>query len=282
MDDLIELLSYPFNQRALLAATIIGLLNGYLSGYVVARRAALFTGALSHTLLPGIAVGILLFGVGMISNFIGALAAAMIVALGALAIGRNTRVDRDSALAILYTTSFSAGLLMLDSLPVSVEINSILFGNILGLADTDLWLIFGVAGVALSVLILLQRPLQLMLFEPDVARSLGVPVGPLQYVMVGLLVLTLVTSLQAVGAILSLGLLVTPGAIMMLFVTSPRKLFWGGGFVGVACSLAAIVVSNALDIRTGAAIVLFLGLVFFLSLVLNLGGRHLNKRTIRS
>lgn len=227
MDELFQLLSYQFNQRALLAGVIIGFLNGYFSGYVVIRKTALFTGALSYSLLPGIAIGILLLGVSIFSTFIGALAAAMIVALGSLAISHNTRIDRDSALAILYTTSFSAGLLMLDKVPSNIEISNLLFGNILGLANSDLWVAYGVAIFVLNILILLQRPLLIMLFESDIAQSLGVPARLLNYLLITLLVLTLITSLQAVGAILSLGLLVAPGCIMYLFVDSPRKLLWG-------------------------------------------------------
>ena len=267
MNQFWELLGYQFNQRALLAAVLIGFLNGYFSGYVVLRKSSLFTGALSHTLLPGIAIGILLFGLSVASTFVGALAAAMIIALASLGISRGTRIDRDSALAILYTASFSGGLLLLEKLPVNIEISHILFGNILGLADADLWMVFAVFGFVLTCLILFQRPLLLTVFEPNIAASLGIPVRFLNYLLVALLVLTMITSLQAVGAILSLGLLVAPAAIMYLFVDSPRLLFWGGGILGAVISVAAILLSNMYDIRTGATIVLLLGTVFLLCFI---------------
>ena len=135
-----DVLDYLFNQRALLIALLIGFSNGYLSGFIVLRRSALMVGSLSHTLLPGIALAIFVFGVlNAFTAFFGALFAALLVGLGAVLVSRNSRLDGDSALAILYTTSFAAGLLLLDHMRESQELSHWLFGNILGLADSDLW-----------------------------------------------------------------------------------------------------------------------------------------------
>ena len=265
MAELLDLLSYKFNQRALIAAVLIGFLNGYFSGYVVLRRSSLFVGALGHALFPGIAIGVLMFGVSMIAIFCGALFAALFIALGALLIERGSRIDRDSALAILYTSSFAGGLLLLERLPVNIELNAILFGNILGLSNSDLWLVYGVAALVLPVLVLCQRPLQLMLFEPDVARTMGVPVKVLNPLLMVALVVTMVTSLQAVGVILSLGLMVTPACIMLLFAKRPRSLFFGSGILGALVSVSAVVLANVLNIQPGASIVLLLGATFLVA-----------------
>ena len=262
MADLLDLLSYKFNQRALLAAVLIGFLNGYFSGYVVLRRTSLFAGALSHALLPGIASGILLFGMSMMAVVSGALAAALFIALGALAIEHGTRIDRDSAMAVLYTTSFAAGLLILQSLPVNVAINDILFGNILGLSDSALWLVLAVSAVILPLLIFCQRPLQLMLFQEDIAQTMGVPVSKLNPLLMVAMVVTIVTSFQAVGVILSLGLLVTPACIMQLFARSSRSLMFGSGIIGALISITAIILANVFNIQPGACIILLLGLCF--------------------
>ena len=270
MDELLTLLQYRFNQRALLAAVLIGFLNGYFSGYVVLRRSSLFVGALGQSLLPGIAIGILLSGVSVIAIFFGALAAALFVALGALLIERSTRIDRDSGLAILYTTSFAAGLLLLERLPVNVEVDGILFGNILGLSDVDLWMVFGAATLVLPFLMISRRPLQLMLFQEDVARTMGVPVRILAPMLTVALVVTMVTSMQAVGIILSIGLLVTPGCIMLLFVRNTRSLLLGGGIIGAALSVSAILLANLFNIQPGATIILLLGASFLLSYLFRL------------
>ena len=261
-----ELLIY---KRALLAAAVIGFTNGYVSAYVVLRKAALKTGSLSHALLPGIALALLLFGLTPLSAFAGALVAALIVGLGSLLVAQTSRIDHDTALAVLFTAAFSGGLVMLQYVNAPGELEHWLFGDIRGMSDSDLWTIFIIAAVSLLVLTLFQRPIIVMLFEPNVARSLGIPVMAVNYVLFALVILVLIASLQAVGCILALGLLVTPAATMLLFTDSPLRLFWGGGFLGMICSVAALVISYWLDWPTGSSIVLVLGTVFALAFVIS-------------
>ncbi len=266
---MMQWLTEPFElviyQRALLAAVVIGFTNGYVSAYVVLRKAALKTGSLSHALLPGIAVAILLFGLSPFSAFAGALVAALIVGLGSLLVAQASRIDHDTALAVLFTAAFSAGLVMLNFVNAPGELEHWLFGDIRGMSDGDLWTIYLIAVISLLVLTLFQRPIVVMLFEPNVARSLGIPVSLMNYVLFALVILVLISSLQAVGCILALGLLVTPGATMLLFTDSPVRLFWGGGILGLLCSVAALVLSYWLDWPTGSSIVLVLGAVFLLA-----------------
>ena len=113
IDWLLEPLQHPFNQRALLAALLIGMTNGYASAFVVLKKSALKVGSLSHALLPGIAVAILLVGLHDWSAFLGALIAALLIGLGSLAVSRGSRLDQESALAILYTAAFSGGIILL-------------------------------------------------------------------------------------------------------------------------------------------------------------------------
>ena len=265
MNDLNELLQYSFNQRALLAALIIGLVNGYFSGYVVLRKAALFTGALANTMFPGIIVGFILFGVSTLSAFIGSLFVSLLLGLMAIGIAAHTRIDKDAGLAILWTFAFAGGLLLHDQLHLHVQIQDYLFGNILGLSNADLWFILVSAALVLSLLTALYRPILLFIFEPNIAQSQRIPTNALNYTLMALLVLTMVTSIQAVGVILSLSLLVAPGATMYLWVDSPRKLLWGGALLGASASVSAIVLSNLLNWRTGATIVILLGLLFSIS-----------------
>lgn len=260
-----DFLEFDFNQRALLAAAIIGFANGYLSGYIVLRKTALMIGSLSHALLPGIAVGILVAGFTATSAFVGALVAALIVGLGAVLLSRTSRIDGNTALAILYTASFSAGVVLLDRIPERVDLDDWLFGNILGLTDGDLIAAFVISLLVLGVLTLCQRPLLLTIFEPAVAHSQGVPIRTMNYLLMGLTILALVTSLQAVGCILSLGLLVAPAATVFQFANSPRTLLWGGGVLGSVTAVFAVIVSNLIDVRTGAVIVLLLGLEFLVA-----------------
>ena len=261
-----ELLASPFYQRALAAAAFIGFTNGFFSGFVVLRRNALSVSALSHTMLPGIAVGILVTGaLSQWHAFFGAMFAALLVGLGSVAVARGKRVAEGTSLAVLYTAAFAAGVAILPKLDTRSELEHWLFGDILAVGDTDLWIAFSIGAVILIATNLLMRPLLLTLFEPNVAAAQGVPVRAMQYLVFGMLVLALVSSLQAVGCVLSVGLLVTPAATVSLLTDKTSALFWGGGLIGGTGSLVAVILSGPLGIAPGPAIVILLGLLFILA-----------------
>lgn len=262
---LLEPLQHAHIQRALAICLLAGFANGYLSAFVVLRKSALQVGSLSHSLLPGIGVGILLFGLSQASAFAGALFAALLVGLGSLLVARGSRLGQETALAILFTTAFAGGIVILEFAPVDVDIDHYLFGNILFASDADLMTVFWVSAVALTTLTALRRPIILMLFEPDAARALGIPVRGLNCLLLGLLIVVLISTLQAVGCLLALGLLVTPAATVYLLTDRAETLFWGGGVVGAVGALAALILSHHLDFSPGASIILTLGALFFLA-----------------
>lgn len=284
-----DILSYEFNQRALLAAVMIGFMNGYAGGYVVLRRGALFAGALSHTLFPGIAVGAIIAGLTPYSALIGAFVMAMVIGLGSQVIAANSRIDRDAAMAVLFTSGCAAGLLILKRVSATVRIEDYLFGNILGIADWDLWFMFGAGGIVLSLLILFQRPLQIFTFSPELAASQGIKVKLLDYLLAAVVVITMVTSLQAVGTLLAIGLLVAPTATLYLYLDAPGLILWGGGILGVIIAVSAVILSNLANIQTGPAMVLMLALVFIVGFIFSpkyglLGGlraRHIPEQGAR-
>lgn len=262
MNLITDILGYEFNQRALLAAVMIGFMNGYVGGYVVLRRGALFAGSLSHTLFPGIAVGALLAGLNPYSALIGAFMMAMVIGLGSEGIAANSRIDRDASMAVLFTAGCASGLLLLKRVAADVRVEDYLFGNILGIADWDLWFMFLAGGGVLSILILFQRPLQILVFSSELAASQGVPVKRFDYLLAAVVVITMVASLQAVGTLLAIGLLVAPAATLYLYLDSPGMILWGGGMLGVFIAMAAVIISNVGNIPTGPAMVILLAIVF--------------------
>lgn len=267
MNWLTEPFTHDFMQRALVGGALIGFANGFLGGFVVLRRLALMADALSHSMLPGLALGVMWAGGLTLSALLtGGLAAALFVALGALLISRSSRLKEDTALAILYTIAVSLGLVLLTIVKARVSLNHYLFGNILGLSNADLWLAFGVTLTAIPLLAALQRPYLLLLFEPSVARSQGVRAGLLSCLLVVLLVVTMVASVQAVGVILMLGLLIAPAATIYMLCDSFPAMLWGGGIIGAIGSLAGLVLSYHIsNLPSGAAIVLTLGAIFLLA-----------------
>jgi ABC-type Mn2+/Zn2+ transport system permease subunit len=254
----------PDMLRPLFAAVLIGFTNGVLSVFIVLRRLSLMADAISHSLLPGLAIAILLFGLAPATLVAGAFLAALLVALGTQIIANSTRIKEDTALGLLFACAFSLGQALLKLAPAQIGISEYLFGNILGLSDGDLYLTYGITFVVLPLLVLLQRPLLLMLFEPSIASTQGVPVRTLKYLLMVVLVLAMISSLRAVGIILALGTLIGPAATVYLFVDSFAVMFWVSGFLGAFASLLGLLVSDWTDLPAGACIVLVLG-VFFLA-----------------
>jgi manganese/iron transport system permease protein/iron/zinc/copper transport system permease protein len=259
----VDLLSNPFYQRALAAALLIGFANGFFSGFVVLRRNALSVSALSHTMLPGITLGILMTGVlTQASAFLGALFAALMVGLGSVAVARGNRIAQGTALAVIYTSAFAAGVAVLPRLDTRQELEHWLFGDITAVGNADLWVAFAIGSFTLLLANLLMRPLLLTLFEPNVAAAQGVPVRSMQYLLFALLVLSLVASLQAVGCVLSVGMLVAPAATISLLTDKTHALFWGGGALGALGAAAGVLLSAHLGLAPGPVIVMLLGLLF--------------------
>lgn len=263
MNWLLEPFTHEFMQRALLGGALIGFTNGFLGAFVVLRRLALMADSLSHSMLPGLALGVMFFGLSLSALFFGGLFAALFVALGAQVVARSSRLKEDTALAILYTVAVSMGLVLLTFVKTPVSLNHYLFGNILGLADADLWLAYGVALIAVPLLAALQRPYLLLLFEPAVARSQSIRTSVLNLLLIVLLVVTMVSSVQAVGVILMLGLLIAPAATVYLLCDSFPAMLWGGGAIGAIGSVGGLVLSYRIsNLPSGAAIVLMLGAIF--------------------
>ena len=267
-----DLVSVPSLTRSLLAALIIGFTNGCFSAYVVLRRGALVAGSLSHALLPGIVLGVMVAGklTGW-SSFLGALFAALIVVLASVAVSRVSRLDQGTSLGVIFTVAFAAGLILFNYIPgdvkSQVKLEDYLFGDLLMLDASDVWVAFGVGLVTLSLCTALQRTFLVTLFEPSVAAAQGVPVRAVQYLIMTLLVLVMVSALRAVGCMLSLGLVVAPGATVFLLSNSTRAMFWGGGVLGAVCAAGGLVVAHLTNLTAGAAITALLGAVFLLALV---------------
>jgi ABC-type Mn2+/Zn2+ transport system permease subunit len=267
MDTLFEPFHHEFMRRVFVGGALIGFTNGFLGAFVVLRRLALMADSLSHSLLPGLAVGFMLFGFAPAGLFFGALVAALFVALGAQLLARSSRLKEDTALGILYTVAFSLGVVLITFVKVRVSLMHYLFGNILGLSNSDLWSAYGISLVVVPLLVALQRPLLVTLFDPTVALTQGIRINALNFVLMICLVLTMIASLQAVGVILLLGLLIAPAATVYLLCDSYPAMLWGGGFLGMFGSCAGLLLSYRLNLPSGACIVLVLGAIFFAAYV---------------
>ncbi len=263
MDWLAEPFRFEFMQRALVVCVLIGFTNGFLGSFVVLRRLALMADALSHSLLPGLAIAAILVGLTPGGLLLGGLFAALFVAIGGHLIASSSRVKDETAIASLYIIAFAVGIAIIKYANVKVSLDHFLFGNILGVGNTDLWTAWVVCCIVLLSLVVLQRPLLLAMFEASVARTQGVPVTALLGFLILLIVLAMVASLQAVGVLLSLGLLILPAATMYLLTDSYSRMSWGAAVLGMVGAISGLLLSYWANIPSGPAIVLVLGAAFF-------------------
>ena len=269
MSDIWTFLSEPIAQRSLWACAVTGFTNGFVSALVFMRRSSLQIGTLSCALLPGIALAILLFGLVELRILIGAVMAGLLGGLGSLFVSRTSRLDHDTALSILHTTAFAIGYIILVRLGLQQKVDDWLFGNIMSMSNMDLLIAYVTGALAVLSITALKRPLLICLFDPRAAATMGIPTRLFSYGIFALLILVLVSSLQAVGAFLTLGLLVAPAATVYLLTDRAELLFWGGGLIGGGGSVLAFFLSFPLGWHLGATIILVLGLLFLLAYLLS-------------
>jgi ABC-type Mn2+/Zn2+ transport system permease subunit/Mn-dependent DtxR family transcriptional regulator len=276
-------LQFEFMQRALLAAIMVGTTCAVLSCYLLVKRWALMGDAVSHAVLPGVAIAYLLAG----SFFLGAVVAGVSAALAIGFIERQSRVKADAAMGIILTGTFALGLVILSSIrSKSLDLYHILFGNVLGVSPEDLWLTAGTGALVVVLVVVLYRELLIWSFDPVMAAAIGLPTQLLHYLLMVLLSLTIVASLQTVGIILVVAMLITPGATAYLYANRLPTMMALSVAFGVGSAVLGLYLSFYLNVASGGTIVLVASGLFVLSLFLaprqGLLGRSLRRRRAAS
>ncbi len=292
MSLLLEPFQYEFMRRALLTCVMVGFTCGFLSVFVVLRRLSLTIDSLSHALLPGLALAAVLIGMGPLALFGGGLLAALFVAVGGEIIYRCSRVKHDAATGILCAFAFAVGVIVIYVFKdvIRVDLMHYLFGNVLGVSDSDLWVQFATMLAIVPLLTALQRPLLLTLFESSIAASVGIPARALNFLIVVCMVCAVLSALQTVGLTLSLGLLIAPAATLHLFSNSIRVLMWGGGALGALGSVGGLWLSYWIEAPAGPCIVLVVAGIFLCAVIFSpkyglirylRHGRHRHEESLR-
>ncbi len=259
IDGLLTPLSYAFIQRGLLAALMVGVLCSVIGCYVVLRSMAFLGDAMAHAVLPGVAVAYLLGG----NLTLGALGAALVVALGVGLFSRRGMIKEDTAIGVLFAAALSLGVVMISSIRTyAVDLSHILFGNVLGVSSLDLWLTAIIGGVILVSILVFYRQFLVISFDPVLAATLRIRVGLFNNLLLVLLALTIVISMQTVGVGLVAAMLVTPAATAYLLVRRLPKMMVLSGLIGGFSSLVGLFASYHLNVASGAAIVLTSTIIF--------------------
>lgn len=259
---LLQPLTYTFMQRGLLASLLVGVLCAVIGVYIVLRSMAFLGDALAHAILPGVAIAYLV-GANLL---IGALIAAVIVALGIGYFTRSGSIKEDTAIGILFSATLALGVALISSIRTyAVDLSHILFGNMLGVSPQNLILTAVITIAVLVTLGVLYRPFLVISFDPLLANTLRIPANLMRNLMLVLLALTIVVSLQTVGIGLVAAMLVTPAATAYLLTRRLPAMMAVSALLGAVSSVIGLYLSYYANIASGAAVVLVATAFFLLA-----------------
>lgn len=261
--DWLEPFRYSFMVDAMLIGALVGTVCAVLSCYLVLKGWSLMGDAISHAVLPGV-VGAHLLGLPLA---VGAFITGLFCATATGWVKANTRIKEDTVMGIIFTGLFALGLVMFTKVQTDVHLNHILFGNILGIERSSKIQTLVAGGITLGVVLTLRRDLLLYCFDPSHARTIGLNTQLLYYVLLALLAGTIVASLQAVGILLVVAMLVTPGCIAHLLTDRFDRMLVVAALSSIISCVAGVYISFFLNAATGACMVLVQALIFVLALV---------------
>jgi manganese/iron transport system permease protein len=260
---LLEPFQYQYMTRAILASALVGAMCAFLSCYLILKGWSLMGDALAHAVVPGVAVAYLV----KLPYALGAFTSGLVAALGIAAVRRVTALREDTVIGLVFTTMFAAGLMLVSMVPTSVDVKAIVLGNILAIDDIDILQVAIIATVTLAALGLRWRDLLLALFDEAQARCIGLDPWRLRLLFFTLLSAATVAALQAVGAILVIAMVVTPGATAYLLTDRFGRMVLIAMALGTVTAAAGAYASYFLDGATGGLIVVFQTLLFLAAFV---------------
>jgi manganese/iron transport system permease protein len=265
LEALIEPLQYSFMQRSLIIAVLVGLICAVVGSYLMVQRLALLGDAISHSVLPGLAIAFMLGA----NIFIGAFIAGVISTMAIAFIKTRSPIKEDAAMGIVFSAFFALGITLITIIQKSnkIDLNHFLFGNILGVTFDEVWDTAIIAAIILFVVGLLYKELLFYTFDPLGAQAAGLPVNLLNFGLMLLIALTIVASMKAVGVILVLALLITPGATAYLLVKRLHQVMILGAGIGIFSSISGMYLSYFYNLPSGPAIVLVASGFFILALL---------------
>ncbi len=261
IDWIIEPLQSDFMNRALLVTLVAAITCAMLSCWLVQVGWSLMGDAVSHAVLPGVAISYILGWPFAVGAFIfGAGAVALIGGVRA-----TTKIKSDAAIGVVFTALFALGLVIISATPSQTDLGHILFGNVLGVSDADIWQVLVIGAVTTAILVLKRRDLMLFAFDPGHANAIGISTRRLSILLLGLLSLTVVVALQAVGIVLVVAMLITPGATAYLLTRRFERMLVLAVVVTAVASVLGVYASYYLDVATGGAVVLAQSSTFLLA-----------------
>ena len=260
--DFLNLLSYGFFQHAVLAALLMSVSCGIIGTYIVSRRMVFISGGITHTSFGGIGIG---YYLGL-PPLAGAAVFAVVAALTSENLTRRKVLRNDSVIAILWSLGMAIGIIFIYLTPgYAPNLMSYLFGSIITVSSTDLWLMLALALTVTAIFILFYRPILYVSFDEQFARTRGIPVMFINYLLIILVALTIVLSIRTAGIILVLAVLTIPQNISNLYTKRFSQIMIWSVLLGFAASLLGLLLSYYLDIPSGATIIFTLVVLYLVA-----------------
>ena len=264
-DLLLEPFSYDYMLKAMILSSAVGGICAFLSSYLMLKGWSLIGDALSHSVVPGVAIAYAL----SLPYAVGAFFAGILAALSILWVKSISKLKEDAVIGFIFSTFFALGLLIISLNPTAVNVQSIILGNILGIADEDVYQVAMIIGLCLLLLLLFWKDLLLIFFDETQAVTVGL--SPLFYKILFFTLLSacVVAALQTVGAILVIAMVITPGATAYLLTDKFKTLAIIAVFLGSLTSFVGVYISYYLDGATGGVIVTIQTLLFLAAFLIS-------------
>ncbi len=260
---LIEPLSFEFMRLALLTAILLGILCAVVGTYLIVQGMGLLGDVIAHAVLPGLAIAFF-FGVDI---FIGAFISGTLSTFVITWIQSQSRIKVDVAMALVFSGFLALGITLITVLKSKLDLHQFLFGDILGVTTTDVMRTGAIAILILLLVKLFYKELLFYTFDPLGAQAMGLPVTVIQFGLTAAITLTIIASMQAVGVVLVVSLLIAPGITAYLLVKELHQMMICGAIIGIISSVAGMYISYYLNVPSGAAIVLVVSGLFLLTLL---------------
>jgi manganese/iron transport system permease protein len=260
---LLEPLNFEFMRNAMIIAGILGILCAVVGSYLIVQRMGLLGDVIAHAVLPGLAISFYL----RIDIFLGAFVFGILSSSVISWIQTQSRVKVDVAMAMVFSGFLALGIALITVLKSKLDLQSFLFGDILGVTITDVWRTLGIASVVLLMVAIFYKELLFYTFDPLAAQAMGLPINWINFGLTAVITLTIIASMQAVGVILVVCLLVGPGITAYLLVKELHWMMAVGAIFGVLGSVSGMYISYYWNIPSGSAIVLVVTGLFTLALL---------------
>lgn len=259
------LYEFHFLQNALVTAVVIGVVSGAVGCFIILRGMSLMGDAISHAVLPGVAISYILG----INFFVGAIIFGLLSSIIITFIKNNSIIKGDTAIGITFSSFLALGVILIGIANSSTDLFHILFGNILAVQDIDKWLTIGVSIAVLVVIVLFFKELLITSFDPLMAKATGMKVNFYHYLLMVLLTLVSVTVMQSVGTILIVAMLITPAATAYLYTNSLRKMIILSSSLGAVSSVLGLFIGYSFNIAVGSSIVITSAIIFAISFLVS-------------